>query len=390
MPTTSRFASSWTATALRLRQINQIKQVSAHAWNNCFQSTNPFVQFEFLEALEKHGCVAPDTGWTPCHALMEDDDGVLAAAAPLYLKTHSFGEFVFDFSWAEASRQLGQSYYPKLVCAVPFTPVAGPRLGAVDACLRSKLADGLHSLAEAQKLSSFHALFFNEDDSQALNGRNFIQRESLQFHWRNRNYGHFDEFLAALAHDKRKKIRRERQRIRESGLRHEWIPGSALTEAQWAAVYSLYSNTYFCRGQTPYLNLDFFLDYGCWEETPIQLVQVLDGTRLVAVAINFRSGDTLYGRHWGAAETYHSLHFETCYYQGIEYCIREGLSHFDGGAQGSHKLSRGFDPEITRSAHWISNATLSDAVRRAMVRERQLIKAEGRMLRQRGPYRKTE
>lgn len=321
---------------------------------------------------------------------MEDDEGALAAAAPLYLKTHSFGEFVFDFSWAEACGQLGQSYYPKLVCAVPFTPVAGPRLGALNSNARKRLARGLRSLAEALKLSSFHALFFSDEDAPAFSGSNFIHRENLQFHWQNKHYGHFDKFLAALTHDKRKKILRERKRIREAGLRHEWTTGAALTEAQWAKVYALYANTYFCRGQTPYLSLDFFLDYGRRPETPIRIVQALDGTRLVAAAINFRSGDTLYGRHWGSADRYHSLHFETCYYQGVEYCIREGISHFDAGAQGSHKLTRGFDPEITRSAHWISNTILSNAVRRAMDQERKLIRQEGRILKHRGSYRQTE
>lgn len=348
------------------------------------------MRFEFLEALETHGCAAPDTGWTPCHALIEDDDGTVVAAAPLYLKTHSFGEFVFDFSWAEASRRLRQPYYPKLVCAVPFTPVTGPRLGAVNVHARSSLAVALRSLAESQRRSSLHTLFLDDDDVSPLSRINCILREGLQFHWRNRRYSHFEDFLAALAHDKRKKIRRERQRVRDAGLRHEWAPGSTLTEAQWARVYALYADTYVRRGQTPYISLDFFLDYGRRPGTPIRLVQALDGTRLIAVAINLHSGNTLYGRHWGAADTYHSLHFETCYYQGVEYCIREGIAHFDAGAQGGHKLARGFDPEITRSAHWLSDAALSTAVRQATDRERALIRAEERILKHRSAYRKSE
>lgn len=379
-----------TATSLRLYQINEITHVGAQAWNRCFHGANPFVRFEFLKALETHGCATPGTGWTPCHAILENDEGTVVAAAPLYLKTHSFGEFVFDFSWAEASLRAGLPYYPKLVCTVPFTPVAGPKLGAVDPHARSALAVGLRALAEAEKRPSLHVLFLSDEDVLALTGLNYIPRETLQFHWRNKGYRNFDEFLAALAHDKRKKIRRERQRVQQAGLRHEWVPGAALTEAQWAKVYALYANTYIQRGQAPYLSLDFFLDYGRQPGTPIRLVQVLDGARLIAVAINVRSGDTLYGRHWGAAESYHSLHFETCYYQGVEYCIREGLAHFDAGAQGGHKLARGFDPEIMRSAHWVADSALSAAVRRAVNQERELIRAEGRILQHRGAYRKRD
>lgn len=380
---------------MRLRQIDSIDAIDAQTWNRCFDGDDPFVRHDFLAALEHHGCVAPQTGWTPCHAVLDDDAGVVIGAAPLYLKTHSYGEFVFDFGWAEASRRLGQRYYPKLLCAVPFTPVTGARLGACDARTRTALAQGLRQIAESMQVSSLHALFVNDADLCALRTAQCVERNDVQFHWRNTGdniggYADFTGFLTTLTHDKRKKILRERRRIAEAGLRHEWQAGDTLSEAQWAEVYALYANTYTERGREPYLNLDFFLDYGRQPDTPIRLVSAFDGARRVAVAITLCGGDTLYGRHWGAAAHYHSLHFETCYYQGIEYCIDQGLQHFDAGAQGGHKLARGFVPELTRSAHWLAEPVLADAVQRALKRERLLVEAEGRMLSAHNPYRQYD
>lgn len=375
---------------MKLRQFDSIAAIDAQTWNACFAAGDPFVRHDFLAALEAHGCAVPQTGWTPCHAALEDDAGQVIGAAPLYLKTHSYGEFVFDFSWVEASRRLGHRYYPKLLCAVPFTPVTGPRLGARDDCIRTALAQGLRQLAERMQLSSLHALFVNDTDLCALRTAQCVERNDVQFHWRNSGYADFAAFLATLTHDKRKKILRERRRIAEAGLRHQWQAGDTLSEAQWAEVYALYANTYAERGREPYLNLDFFLDYGRRPDTPVRLVSAFDDARRVAVAITLRGGDTLYGRHWGAATHYHSLHFETCYYQGIEYCIDQGLRHFDAGAQGGHKLARGFVPELTSSAHWLSEPLLADAVQRAIKRERVLVEAEGRMLSAHNPYRQHD
>lgn len=320
--------------------------------------------------------------------MLEDDDHRIIGAAPLYLKAHSYGEFVFDFSWAQASHQLGQRYYPKLLCAVPFTPVAGPRLGARDAQARQALALGLRDLAADQQRSSLHALFLNPPDRQALATADFIERSDVQFHWYNAGYANFEAFLATLNHDKRKKIRRERRRVAEAGLQHRWQRGDELDEAQWAEVYALYANTYAERGQLPYLSLDFFLDYGRRPGTPIRLASAFDGPRRVAVAITFAGDNTLYGRHWGAAQHYHSLHFETCYYQGIEYCIGKRMRHFDAGAQGAHKLARGFMPEVTHSAHWLADPRLAAAVRRAMQHERTLVDGEARYHGAHGPYKR--
>ncbi len=375
---------------MQLRQIDSIDAIDAQTWDRCFVGADPFVRHDFLSALERHGCAVPQTGWTPCHAVLEDDTGCVIGAAPLYLKAHSYGEFVFDFSWAEASRRLGQRYYPKLLCAVPFTPVTGPRLGAHDGHDRAALAQGIRQLTEHMQLSSLHTLFVDDADLTALKTVQCIERNDVQFHWRNAGYADFADFLATLTHDKRKKILRERRRIAEAGLRHQWQAGDALSEAEWVEVYALYAHTYAERGREPYLSLDFFLDYGRQPGTPLRLVSAFDGAQRVAVAITLLGGDTLYGRHWGAAAHYHSLHFETCYYQGIEYCIDQGLQHFDAGAQGGHKLARGFVPELTRSAHWLAEPVLADAVRRSLQRERMLVEAEGRVLAAHNPYRQQD
>jgi len=375
---------------VRLRQLDSLDAIAAAAWDACFLEAGPFIRHAYLAALERHGCVGPQTGWTPCHALLEDAAGAPLAAAPLYLKTHSYGEFVFDFAWAEASRRLGRRYYPKLLCAVPFTPVSGARLGARDTASRAALAAALRALPERSGLSSLHALFLSDDDAAALGAAGCVERNDVQFHWRNAGYEDFAAFLATLTHDKRKKILRERRRIAEAGLQHRWESGDALSEAQWAEVYALYAHTYHERGQEPYLTLEFFLDYGRQPGTPVRLVSGFDGDQRVAVAITVQHGDTLYGRHWGAAAHYHSLHFETCYYQGIEYCIDQRLQHFDAGAQGGHKLARGFAPELTRSAHWLSEPVLADAVARALHRERALVREHGLALTAHSPYRRGD
>ncbi|MBL6751482.1 MAG: GNAT family N-acetyltransferase [Nevskia sp.] len=361
--------------------------VPAAAWDRCFPAHYPFTQHRFLAALEAHGCAVPETGWTPCHALVEDDAGELLGAAPLYLKTHSYGEFVFDFSWAQASQRLGRRYYPKLVSAIPFSPVTGPRLGASDPAVRAVLAQAGPAVAAASRLSSFHALFLEPADCALLLDAGCVERNDIQFHWSNPGYADFADFVAQLSSAKRKKLLRERRRVAEAGLRFEVRAGGELDEAQWAQVYALYCNTYEERGQPPYLSMEFFLDYGQAADSPLRLVLAYEERHLVAVAITLLGGDTLYGRHWGAAARYHSLHFETCYYQGIEYCIRQGLRRFDAGAQGEHKLSRGFVPVTTRSAHWLADPELRSAVVHALARERRYVGERGQELDGHSPFR---
>lgn len=344
-----------------------------------FDPSYPFTHHAFLSALEESGCVGGRSGWEPCHLVLQDDSGMLAAAMPLYRKRHSYGEFVFDGSWARVARQIGLPYYPKLLNAIPFTPVAGPRLGARSDAARCQLLQTAQKFQAELACSSFHALFLDPAGSTALNALGALERNDIQFHWRNQNYRSFADFLSRLRQDKRKKILRERRRVSEAGLRFEWRSGTELDEHQWAQVHALYANTYEERGQPPYLTLAFFLDYGRTAHTPMRLILAYDGARLVAVAITLAAGSVLYGRHWGCAEKYHSLHFETCYYQGIELCIRENLARFDAGAQGEHKLARGFDPVLTRSAHWLADQRLHSAIgdyltgeRRAVARQQEL------------------
>ena len=372
---------------MRVRHVGQISAVDAGAWNDCFPGAYPFARHEFLLALEQHGCVAPDTGWTPCHALLENAEGRLLGAAPLYLKAHSYGEFVFDFSWAEAAHSIGQRYYPKLLNAIPFTPATGPRLGTSDAGARLTLANALPQMAASSKLSSFHSLFPQAEDALVFADAGCVERNDIQFHWHNRGYADFAEFAATLSSAKRKKMLRERRRVAEAGFSFEVRSGAELSEADWARVYTLYSNTYEERGQAPYLCLDFFLDYGRRDATPVRLILAYEARAVVAVAITVLGGDTLYGRHWGAAAHYHSLHFETCYYQGIDYCIRQGLQRFDAGAQGEHKLARGFEPVRTQSRHWLSDRRLRAAVDRALGREREWVGLRGESLSAHSPYR---
>lgn len=369
---------------LRLHQ--GISGVPASGWDTLFNSAYPFTRHDFLKALEDNNCVHARTGWHPIHATLESDEG-LVAAAPLYLKDHSYGEFVFDWSWAEASHRAGIAYYPKLLCATPFTPSTGPRLAARDASARSQLMQALTQLPQQLGASSLHLLFAQQSDEDAAIEAKGLARNDIQFHWHNHGYADFNAFLAQLRADKRKKIQRERRRIEEAGLRFEVMKGDDITESVWAEIYTLYSNTYEERGQAPYLKFGFFLDYGMRNGTPLRMILGYEGERLVACAMTILGGDTLYGRHWGAAERYNGLHFETCYYQGIDYCIRQGLKHYDAGAQGEHKLARGFEPQLTQSMHWVGEPRLSAAVENYLRRERQLVKTRLEELRQHSPYR---
>lgn len=373
---------------MRLRLLDRLAAADAAQWNALFPAAYPFTRHAFLNALEIYGCATSTTGWQPAHAVLEDGQERALAAAPLYLKSHSYGEFVFDFAWAEASHRLRRPYYPKWLCAVPFTPVTGPRLGAVNDSARTALAEALMQTAADSGRSSLHALFLEQNDAAALAGTGAVLRHDVQFRWHNREYLDFADFLGRLASAKRKKILRERRRVAEAGLRHRWQRGDELAERDWAEVYALYGNTYEERGQAPYLTLEFFLGYARAPGSPVRLVSAFDGDRRVAVAITWLGEDTLYGRHWGAAEHYHSLHFETCYYQGIDYCIRHRLSRFDAGAQGAHKLARGFEPTLTTSAHWLADARLHAAVTDVLARESRLIRTHHRLLSEHAPYKR--
>ncbi|MCK5769217.1 GNAT family N-acetyltransferase [Algiphilus sp.] len=371
-------------------QLSGIGEIDATEWDALFDPAYPFTRHAFLAALEDSGSVAPETGWEPAHIVVRDDAGTPIAAAPHYRKHHSYGEFVFDFEWARAAQRIGHDYYPKGLCAIPFTPSAGPRLGARDPTARAALGRALRAAAESEGLSSIHTLFALEADANALREAGFLERQDLQFRFANRGYADFDDYLAALSSARRKKIRRERRRVHEeAGIGFETVPGDTLDHATWERVYALYAHTYHLRGQPPYLTFDFWLRYGAVPGTPVRVVLARHEGRIVACALCVQGGDTLYGRHWGTEADYHSLHFETCYYQGIAYTIDQGLAAFDAGAQGGHKLLRGFEPVITRSMHWLSEPRLHDAVARFLERERAAVSQGRDELAAHSAYRRT-
>ncbi|MGH8561664.1 MAG: GNAT family N-acetyltransferase [Nevskiales bacterium] len=351
------------------RAIDSISQVGAAQWNGLGVGDYPFLRHEFLQALEQHGSAVPATGWCPHHLLLEDNSGDLLAAAPLYLKSHSYGEFVFDFAWAEASRRIGSNYYPKLLNAVPFNPVPGPRLLATDAKLRATLAVETRRQAERLKLSSMHALFLNEADRAAYQEAGFLLRKDCHFHWFNPGYRDFDDYLDRLPARRRKEVRRERRKVAEAGISFEVLRGADITDELWPMIYRCYERTYHLRGQPPYLSLPCLQAIGTKLGAEVRMFLAHRDGAIIAIAYTLASADTLYGRHWGCIEEHPCLHFEACYYQGIEYCIANKLARFDAGAQGEHKLHRGFEPVATWSAHWLSDARLRAAIAAYLPRE---------------------
>lgn len=374
-------------TAVRFRHARALNTVAPADWDALFASPYPFTRHAWLAKLESHGCVSETEGWEPQHLLAEDEGGQLIGAAPLYLKHHSYGEFVFDFSWADASHRLGQRYYPKLLNAVPFVPSTGPRLAGVDAAARAALAQKLAQLPEQMQLSSLHTLFAHEADAEKLRAAGLVERNDTQFHWTDRGYGNMAGFLASLNSEKRKKLLRERRRVAEAGITFEAVRGTELGDADWDHVYRLYTRTYHERGQAPYFTRDFLADVGRSAALDLRLIFALHAGQRVAVAICLVGGDTLYGRHWGAEAHWHSLHFECCYYQGIELCLREGLTRFDAGTQGAHKHARGFEAVRTRSFHRMADPRLHAAVEDFLARERRAVAARENEFMHHTPYR---
>ncbi len=347
---------------LHARQVDSILDVPSAPWNALVASDQPFVQHGFLAALEASASVAPGNGWRPAHLLLESDDGRLIGAAPLYEKRHSFGEFVFDFAWANAYQRLGLDYYPKLVNAIPFTPVAGPRLFARDGHTRRALARYLAGLPERKRVSSLHTLFADDPGMAAMRHAGALARRGCQYRWYNRGYADFDAFLARLSSKRRKEIRRERKRMRDAGVEVIVRRPDQIPRKLWRTLYAFYRRTYAIRGQTPYLTPAFFAELAMRLPEQVLFFVACHRDTPVGMAFMMRGGDTLYGRHWGCATDYHSLHFETCYYAGIDYCIEHNLACFDAGVQGEHKIRRGFEPVTTWSAHVIDDARLSAAV----------------------------
>lgn len=357
--------------------IESIDDIPAADWNRVSGTAHPFTRHEFLVALENHDCVGERFGWQPQHVVVHDADGVLAGVAPLYLKDNSYGEFVFDWSWADAWHRAGLRYYPKLVSAIPYTPVTGRRLlirpDTDHQAVQAALADRALALVESTGSSSLHWLFTDDGDTTFLQQHGLMRRTGCHFHWRNANYRTFDDFLDCLTSRKRKKIRRERRYVEEAGIRMEIIQANEASDEHWQIMHGFYCSTFERKSGLPTLSLDFFLEISRTMGQQVLLVFAWHEGEAVAGAINLRGDDALYGRHWGCREQFHSLHFETCYYQGIDYCIRHGLSLFEPGAQGEHKISRGFLPTLTWSAHWIADAGFREAVERFVAHEHELV-----------------
>jgi len=356
---------------MRISTSTSFTDIDSAAWDALDAGGSPFLRHAFLAALEDTGCVGPGTGWEPAPITLHDDHG-LVAAAPAYVKAHSFGEFVFDFSWAQAYAQHGLAYYPKLVIGVPFTPATAPRLLVrpdVDATIaRNALVDAIQTFADSRGFSSIHGQFVTADDRSAFVEAGWIPRTDVQFHWVNQGYRDFEHYLEGFTTKSRKNVRRERRRVTEAGLTCETLLGPALKRRDIDEIYDLHRDTFLQHGREPYLTREFFraLPGAIGEHFMVKRARLGDET--VAAAVFYWSREALYGRYWGTKEQFHSLHFELCYHQGIEFCIERGIARFEPGTQGEHKVSRGFVPQKTWSTHWIVDprfrAAIGDYLRR--------------------------
>jgi predicted N-acyltransferase len=396
------------APSLTIRIIPSIAEIPAKDWDNCAfcvpnlisqpsenvnpVSYNPFVSHAFLWALEASKSATARTGWMPQHLIAETADKSVVGVVPCYLKSHSRGEYVFDRGWADAYEHAGGSYYPKLQVSVPFTPAAGPRLmvpgGAQADSVRVALLEGLKKLCAMREASSAHITFMQEAEARLAQDAGYLQRTDQQFHWKNAGYATFDDFLADLASRKRKLVKRERRDALANGIEIVWLTGSDITEAAWDAFFAFYMETGSRKWGRPYLTREFYSLIGEKMADKTLLVMAKRGGRFVAGAINFIGSDTLFGRHWGAIEHHPFLHFEVCYYQAIDFAIRHKLARVEAGAQGEHKLARGYLPTTTYSAHYIADPSFRRAVADYLKRERAYVKAAGQELGALSPFRK--
>ena len=372
---------------IRLRLIERLSELTPQAWD-ALAEEQICLSHAYLDTLEQTGSVGPGTGWRPLHLTLWHHD-TLVGALPLYEKHHSFGEYVFDWAWADAYQRHGLSYYPKWLGAIPFTPVPGPRLLARDEHCRALLIDAALKLAKESGFSSLHVLLPDTREQNQLHSAGFMIRHGVQFHWHNKGFASFDDFVARLNHKKRKHIRQERRRAAQSEVQFRWLSGRDATESDWAFFYHCYSNTYARHYSTPYLNQAFFTQLARRKPDGVRLLLALRDERPVASAFFLCDEHALYGRYWGATEHIPFLHFELCYYRAIEYCIDHHIARFEGGAQGEHKLSRGLEPTPTCSAHWLRDSRFSDAVDRYLEHERRGIGFYLDELSERSPFRRN-
>ncbi len=377
----------------------RIDEIGRSGWQQCVSGQDAFLHFDYLHALEQHHCVGPELGWHPQHlSISEPQSGQASgtsrfeAVMPLYLKDHSRGEFVFDWGWARAAQSAGMRYYPRLVTCIPYTPVTGPRLGCRSAAAARQMLEGIRMAAEQHDASSWHLLFADSASAELLHScgsdLKLLERRDCHFIWFNRGYRDFDDYLHSFSSRKRKNIKRERRRVREQKVTLQRYPGSAIDETLLDSFYRFYQLTYHRRGQPPYLNHGFFDELRLRLGDRLMLVVAEQDRHIVGTALFIESGDSLCGRWWGGSDKIDCLHFEACYYQGIEYAIERRLSRFDPGIQGEHKLLRGFEPEQTRSLHWIREPALANAVEHWLQGERRQIDYYQQQARDHLPFRR--
>ena len=366
---------------------DSLTSIPASEWNR-LAGDDPLLRHEFLHALHETGCASAKSGWAPQFLILREQRA-LAGAMPLYLKSHSYGEYVFDWAWADAYRRHGFEYYPKLLGAIPFTPVAGRRMLADTPERRQLLIAAALELARETGVSSLHCLYPTGDQAGELRARGLMLRHGVQFHWRNENYADFGAFLATFNHEKRKKIKQERRRVRDAGIAFEWFAGPEITDALWVFFNRCYRETYRQHHSTPYLNLDFFRALGRGMPENLALIVAKRDGHAIAASLNIHSGHRLCGRYWGALEYHPSLHFETCYYQVIEFCIANRIAVFEGGAQGEHKIARGLLPVETHSAHWLAHPQFAAAIEEFLQRETRGVAIYLDELNERTPFKQT-
>lgn len=372
-----------------IQVFTDIEDIDAASWNALTDGT-PFMQHAFLSALAQSKSVGDGTGWTSYFIAVFDAGSQLVGAMPVYLKTHSYGEYVFDWSWADAYARHGMSYYPKLVSAIPFTPVTSAKLLTHIPEVSSLLITSMSSILEQHRLSSAHVLFPSETCSRYFAEAGWLKRDGVQFRWQNKQYKHWDDFLASLSHDKRKKIRQERKKVMDAGVTSKWLLGKDIQERDWEFFYTCYCNTYAAHHSTPYLTRSFFSLIGqSMPQHILLIVAEIDG-KPVAAALNIYNETTLYGRYWGALQYVPNLHFELCYYQAQAFCIAENIAYFEGGAQGEHKLARGFEPRPTCSYHKIVQPDFSAAIAAFIQQESGQMSAYTSELEERVPFKKSE